>query len=354
LYVNDAFLRLTGYERDACLGRSPRFLQGPDSSRIVLDRLRAALQTGQMFEGETWNYRADGTSFLMQWRVTPVQSCLTGERFFFASQHDVTELRRLESLAETTNLMENIGYVFSGIRHELGNPINSMKAALTLMRRGLDREVPPPPERLAETVDRVLDEIGRVEYLMRELRSFNALAPPALEWVDLSAFLNRFSSLVEPECVARGCDLVVELGTSAPVLGFCDPRGLHQALLNLVTNALDAMTLEGERISGTDAGEWGPPPSRPPLLTIRVRGDARGAWFVDVADTGPGIHEALLARIFEPFFTTKPTGTGLGLSLVQRVLARMGGTLSVRSEPGAGAIFTLLFAGQPSDVADES
>ena len=338
LYVNAAFCRMTGYSQEQVIGRSPRFLQGPETSREVLDLLRQALIQRKPFECETWNYRIDGTPFLMHWTVSPVRSPLTGAVYFFATQEDVTDLRRLEAIAETSNLMENIGYVFSGIRHELGNPINSVKAALTMLRRGFEHY---PAERIASTLDRVLDEVKRVEYLLRELRSFNALEPPESEWVELEPFLQRFLSLAAPDCEARGCGLKVVIEPSAPTYGYCDRRGMHQVILNLVTNALDALTApQGE----SHAAE----PSTEGLASIclRVVGGAKGAWRIDVEDTGPGVAEGVAERIFTPFFTTKTTGTGLGLPLVRRVLARMGGTVELKPSVGRGATFSIWLPGK--------
>ena len=94
-YVNPAFTQLTGYEAEEVLGRDPRFLQGPKTERLVLDRLRRSLEAGETFRGEAVNYRKDGSEFVNEWHIAPVNS--SGEVVYWvATQRDVTERRALE------------------------------------------------------------------------------------------------------------------------------------------------------------------------------------------------------------------------------------------------------------------
>lgn len=108
LYVNPAFERMTGYAAAEVLGRNPRFLQGPATDRRVLDRLRADLEAGRAFQGETFNYRKDGTPFTMAWRIAAVRDAEGRPRAFVAAQDDLSVLRsaeqKLRSLA--TQLQE--------------------------------------------------------------------------------------------------------------------------------------------------------------------------------------------------------------------------------------------------------
>lgn len=98
LYVNPAFEQMTGWSRDEVLGRDPRFLQGPRSDRAVLDRLRADLGAGRPFQGETYNYRKDGTPFRMSWRIAAVRDTTGRVTHYVAAQDDVTNIRQAEDL----------------------------------------------------------------------------------------------------------------------------------------------------------------------------------------------------------------------------------------------------------------
>lgn len=89
VYVNDAFTRLTGYQPDEVIGKSPRLLQGPKTDQLVLDRLREDLETGRMFEGKAVNYRKDCSEFLMHWRVIPVSDDRGKAAYFVALQEEI-------------------------------------------------------------------------------------------------------------------------------------------------------------------------------------------------------------------------------------------------------------------------
>jgi PAS domain S-box-containing protein len=327
LYANPAFCTLVGRTREEIIGRSPRFLQGADTSREVLNRLRTALTSRTDFSGETVNYRSDGTPFVMQWSVSPIRSERGAISYFVALQRDVTEMRRLEALAEAVNLADNIGYTLTSIRHELGNPINSMKAAITLLRTNLASQ---SPDNVQQTLDNVLDEIRRVEYLLRGLRSFNAFETPSVEVVALTPFLSRFIHAFSKDANSRGCQIHLE-EESPQLSARIDSRALYQVMINLVTNAMEALRAHASEASHTIE----------PTILIQTRRGFSGTVTVSVSDNGPGIEATSQAKVFHPFFTTKPTGTGLGLAIVKKLLAKMDSHIELLSEPGQGTTFVM-------------
>lgn len=218
---------------------------------------------------------------------------------------DITERRRLEAIVESVEQMNSLGFIFSAVRHELGNPIHSIKAAVSVLRSGLDRF---PKETVADYLESIEGELARAENLLRSLRNFSLFEQPEMKAVDLASFCSQLRPLVEPDLHARGIDLVIEVDPGLPLVN-ADVRALHQILINLVANAADAL-----------GGEPGP------AIRIHVV-SAAGGVTMTVEDNGPGVPEHLLPRIFTPFFTTKEHGTGLGLIIVKKMVTGMNGTI---------------------------
>jgi signal transduction histidine kinase len=233
--------------------------------------------------------------------------------FAWAYVRDITNKARLESIAEAVETMNNIGYVFSAVRHELGNPINSVKAAVSVLRANLETY---PIRTVGEYLDRIASEIGRVEHLLRSLKSFSLYERPALQRVDVSLFMEEFVRFIADD--TRKSGITLETAVACNCWAMCDPRALQQTLLNLHANASDALRArEG-----------------PELRVLLDRSE--GLINIRVADNGHGIPEQEAENLFKPFFTTKDHGTGLGLVISRKLLAKMGGTIRVDSREGRG------------------
>jgi PAS domain S-box-containing protein len=227
---------------------------------------------------------------------------------------DVTETRRLQSIAEAVNTSNNIGFAFSGIRHEMGNPVNAIKTTLTVLRQRLDGV---ERDTIAEYVDRALGDVGRMEYLLKGLRNYNMFETPELERLEIAGFFERLLPLLTPDVQRQGIQL--ELQCAAPGLAVrADSRALQQVLLNLVTNSVDALS------------------GRPEPRIVLSALDAQDCAIVEVFDNGMGMSKSEVANLFKPFFTGKRGGTGLGLVIVKKTLARMSGVIEVSSVVGEG------------------
>lgn len=249
--------------------------------------------------------------------------------FVWVFARDITDRARLETVAEAVESMNNIGYIFTTVRHEIGNPINSVKMALSVLRQNFDRF---PRATALEYLERSLNELTRVEELLATLRSFSLFESARLREVDLGSFLADFARLVRPGLQGRGVRLEVEL-RDRPLRALLDPRALHQALLNLVTNAADAAAGRAEAV-------------------VRIRAARRDRELVlQVTDNGVGLTPEQRAQLFRPFVSTKPEGTGLGLVIVKKLVASMKGAIDVESWPGQGSTFTLAFPGEGRDDA---
>ncbi|HNX96437.1 MAG TPA: PAS domain S-box protein [Candidatus Aminicenantes bacterium] len=249
------------------------------------------------------------------------------ERQVFVITRNITEQMRLESIAQSVEMMNNFGYIFSGIRHEIGNPINSIKIAMSVLRSQVDRY---SRDKILEYVDRVLSEIGRVEYLLRSLKNFNMFESLKLRNVDLVSFMNDFLALIREDFGRQGIEVVSAVD---PLSGsvYCDPRALHQLLLNLIGNAADALAGRADR--------------RIEVRTVRRRGRKE----IALLDNGCGMTPDQQANLFRPFFTSKVNGTGLGLVIVKKLLAQMDGTIEIESREGLGTTVVITLPGESTN-----
>lgn len=311
-YVNRAF-KTTNKLRMNIIGNSISSIK-PD---LPISKLREKIfprLSGRKFWRQTLKSRRGHDEVLEEVTVSPVVDDEGNTINYVFNLRDVTETRQLESIAEAVNLMENVGYVFSGIRHELGNPINSVKMALTVLEKNYRTW---DEEQVNVFISRCLQELGRVEYLLRTLKNFSLHENPTIEKVGLESFLDHFTSFVRPDFERRG----ITIRTNSAVHGknaFCDPRALHQVLINLLANAADAM--EGIE--------------EPHIDILLSKG--RKKLVLTITDNGVGMSEKQLANLFKPFYTSKAGGSGLGLVIVRKMMVKMDGTIDIESHPGRG------------------
>jgi signal transduction histidine kinase len=172
-------------------------------------------------------------------------------------------------------------------------------------------------------VSSIVRETLRCKNFVQELLIFSRTAKKTAESVDVNELIRATIVLLEARARTQGIAIVQDLAEPAPVIE-ANRTQLQQVLVNLGTNAMDAMRAGGK-------------------LTIRTRRNGRDDFYMEVADTGEGIPDEVKPRIFDPFFTTKEVGkgTGLGLSLVYEILQQHQGAISVESELGKGTTMTV-------------
>jgi PAS domain S-box-containing protein len=318
-YVNAAFEQITGYSKDEVLGKTLHFMDSGRQTAEFYRELRETLKSKGVWRGVQIIKKKEGTQYYEDCTISPVWGA-SGELLNFVFlKRDVTEKMRLESIAESVSTMDSIGYIFSGVRHEIGNPINSINMILGLLKAKLPTL---PQEAIVDYVDRIFGQISRVEFLLRSLKSFNMYESQETQDLDIADFMDQFLPLVREDLTKKGIDLdlTLEPGTNR----ICaDPRALQQVLLNILTNASDA-------VSKTERPKIG--------LHIFKSGSRVN---VQIEDNGSGIPEDKMKDLFKPFYTTKTKGTGLGLVIVKKMLTKMNGTIEVKSRQDGGTAVTI-------------
>ena len=237
----------------------------------------------------------------------------------------------LEQRLRSTEKMAAIGKLAAGLAHEIAAPLNVVVGRAEMLRR---REMDRDAQR--RNVGIIIDQIGRITVIVRNLLDFARRREPRMTPHDLSEVLDGVLEFLEGEFERAGIEVRAEVADDARVMG--DPNLLHQVFINLLLNSVHA--LEGSR------GE-----KRIEVVASRTEERVGGPEVVavEVRDTGPGIDEGNLPHLFEPFFTTKSggDGTGLGLAVVRGVVEEHGGSIGAANRPGGGAAFRFTLPAAP-------
>jgi len=263
--------------------------------------------------------------------------------------HDATEARAQTFAAIESERVQALTLLAASVAHEIGNPLNALHIHLQLMDREIrklkaDTDVAPrktisrtigrktveaaaTPFHVLETchkLERYLGvakgEITRLDYIITQFLQALRPVPARLAPGDVNQVIRETVDLLRPEIDNRGVTLDLQLATDLPSAPI-DAGQIKQALVNLIKNAIQAMTKGGR-------------------LTLRTHSVSEGV-IITVADTGGGIPQEKINRIFEPFYTTKKKGSGLGLMIVQRIIREHGGRIELESRVNHGTTFRI-------------
>jgi PAS domain S-box-containing protein len=319
-YANARFEEMTGWNSSDVNGLHFLTVDGQSSKLTMYAEVMDALSKGQIWRGVHTARRKNGSSYEEETTISPVKDLNGNLLNCIAVSRDVTERKQLEAIAEAANMVENVGYIFSGIRHELGNPINSIKTALSVLSNNIEQW---PRGHILEYLNRALKEVRRVEYLLKALKTFNMHENPKMQSVDLFHFIENLLKLAEKDFSERGIRISTSLDSNF-IKCNADPRALHQVFLNLLANAADALQDKND-----------------PTIFISINRLGK-MIHIKIIDNGVGMDESQQKNFFKPFFTSKASGTGLGLVIVKKMLASMNGTITIKSELDVGTEVSLL------------
>ncbi|MHB8910932.1 MAG: ATP-binding protein [Syntrophales bacterium] len=239
---------------------------------------------------------------------------------------DMTEMHRLKQEIIRSQRLASLGSLAAGVAHEIRNPLSSIKGFATYFR---ERYEDNPDDR--ETAETMISEVDRLNRVITQLLEFARPLTMNLLPTSIQTVIRLALRTVEGQARERGiaieADLPPEIG-KVPL----DADRINQVLLNLFLNAIAAMEQGG-------------------LLRVSLKRRDDRTIRIAITDTGTGIREEDLPRVFDPYFTTKPSGTGIGLPIVQKIVEAHGGEILLESEPGRGTTATLLL---PAPINQET
>ncbi|MEE9213027.1 MAG: ATP-binding protein [Phycisphaeraceae bacterium] len=230
------------------------------------------------------------------------------------------QLASTDAQLQRSKRLAALGEMAAGIAHEIRNPLAAIQLYADMIGKDLRTEDAQPGATCAANARKIAEAVRRLNAIVTDVLSFAQEVTPNARTVSVTQLFDRAVESHRPAIDAAGVTVVRRdrpLGSTI----HADPDLLHQALLNTIRNAVEAMA----------AGRNG-------VLTLAARPED-GQVVLTVRDTGPGIGAADIDRLFNPFFTTRNTGTGLGLAIVHRIVDAHGGTISVHND--GGAVFEL-------------
>jgi signal transduction histidine kinase len=233
---------------------------------------------------------------------------------------DITESRRSTQQTIESERLNALTLLAAGVAHEIGNPLNSLHIHLQLMERKVRELNDNAKAELQESIDISRSEINRLDSIVTQFLRAIRPSRPELHPENINAIVEEAVRFFTPEIRDRDVVVEQELRSDLPLLQI-DRGQMKQAFYNVIKNSLEAMKRRG-------------------ILHIRSDMDDTHV-LIRFIDTGGGMSAANLSRVFEPYFTTKPSGTGLGLLIVRRIVREHGGELSIESSESKGLTLTI-------------
>ena len=233
---------------------------------------------------------------------------------------DITKSRRTAQQTIESERLNALTLLAAGVAHEIGNPLNSLHIHLQLMERSVQKLHGEAKAELQESIDIARSEVNRLDSIVTQFLRAIRPSRPQVRPQSLNTIIEEAVRFFTPEIQDRDITVKQELRSDLPLLQL-DRDQMKQAFYNVIKNSLEAMKRHG---------------------TLHIRTDMDDTnVIVSFVDTGSGMSAENLSRVFEPYFTTKPSGTGLGLLIVRRIVREHGGELSIESNEGEGLTLTI-------------
>lgn len=340
---NRAAEELYGMSANEVLGKSFSEVLGveyPNTDRIAL--LQKLEQDGA-WKGEQIHRHKDGTRIDILASVSYIWDSKGNRVGIVGVNRDITEQKRAERLLLLAEKSEHISLLASGIAHDFNNMLTSVFSQMSLALRKLSAD---SAARLH--IEKAIKSAELMADLTRQLRTYTGQSAFQIETIDLNQLVKDNLGLLEA-FLPKHTRLELSLISNLPTIEI-DRGQAQQLVMNLVINAVEAIQTETGRIV-VETGEM-------LLDAVQITAYKGREWltpgryiYLKVIDNGIGMNEATLARIFDPYFTTKPRGSGLGLSATLGIVQKYRGGLKVKSQPGQGTTFIVLFPGSQAATA---
>jgi PAS domain S-box-containing protein len=328
-YVNDKFCAISKYPREELLGKDHRIINSKHHPKSFFANLWGTILGGRVWKGEIRNRAKDGSFYWVDTTIVPFLGPDGKPVQFVAIRADITERKLAEESIRQSQKLESLGVLAGGIAHDFNNLLTSILGNCNLATMVLAAESPALPY-----LDQIEKATMRAADLSRQMLAYAGKGKVAIVRVDLNRLVREMTELLSVS-LSKKALIRYDLSPVLPEI-MADPTQMQQVVMNLVTNASEAIP---EGVNGAitlRTGELMVEKTFIQVTSLPVGLNPGRYVTLEVSDTGCGMTPEVIARIFDPFFTTKFTGRGLGLSALLGIVRSHGGGLKVYSEPGKG------------------
>ncbi|RMF56617.1 MAG: PAS domain S-box protein [Calditrichaeota bacterium] len=331
LYINKGFKDLYGYSLEELTGKSPGILKSGKHDVEFFQQLKQTLQAGKAWTGHFVNKSKDGDFIEVFASITPILDAEGNISHYVSVHRDVSREQEIERRIEQNQRLEAIGTLAGGIAHDFNNLLTPIVGYGELCKSLL-----PEGSKLQGFIEQILIAASRASELVNQILSFSRQTSRERSELDIESLIKEALKLLRA-AIPTTIEFVEDIQPlSSTIIG--SPAEIHQIIMNLCTNAYQAMPNGGTltvHLSEVEVtSEFAS--TLPNLLPGRHIKLA-------IKDTGMGIPDDIIDKIFDPYFTTKGDfqGTGLGLAVVHGIVTAYNGAITVASKPGEGTVFTV-------------
>ena len=301
----------------------------PEDRSLVLQSIDRAILNRSSLSLEYRIILPDGSVKYVHTEGRPVTTEMGDIDDFVGTTMDITERKRSEELLRNAQAdlaraarLTTMGELAASIAHEINQPLGAMVTSGNACLRWLEKDKPQLDE-ARRAAERIVRDGNRAADILKSVRALAGTSAPGMTELDINDAIREVLILTRSELHEHNVLLGTELSDGlAPIMG--NRVQLQQVILNLVMNAIEAMS--------ADTNE-------PRLLCVRSRDDGPGTILIAVEDSGPGLAPETIDHLFDAFFTTKPTGMGMGLSICRSIVNAHGGRLWASPRLPSGAVF---------------
>jgi PAS domain S-box-containing protein len=315
-----------GYRRRDVLGKPIEMLfADPNDRKAALERLK---YSDNVVNYETRFVTKGGEIKIVLLTLSRLRNSEGDIVGTFGISKDITDEKRLQEQLMQSERFAAIGQVFTGIQHSMKNMLNACKGGAYMVRTGLSKD---DREMLVDGWGMVEEGISRMTDMSMNMLKYVKDFKPTYNSVDMGEVLSEVDHVIRQTAKDRGVKFRLNVASGLPSV-VCDRGMIHSAMMDIVSNAVDACVWKDY-----DEGET------PEIVAKAYVSDDGEESVVEIKDNGCGMTEEVKAAIFTPFFSTKSkAGTGLGLSITSRMISVHGGRIDVESEPDVGTVFRIV------------